>query len=259
MHMLRKTTAGGLLMLGATLASSGCVENDSTLFILGVFDLAATQCLADPNADAVVLATGVLDRAFARSYSAALLVGSHLTQRGSRENLRTETSRLSLEGAHVTVFGTGGGSVSFDTLAAGLVHPASGTDPGLATVFAQLIRPEDLGDPNAGDFGIVGEEGQVVVRVSVFGTTLGGQEIESGDYDFPILICNGCLIDYPTEASNPDTDPALGYRCDPAAQIDSNTSFCYFGQDERVPCTTCAATSEICRNPSANPWYNRTN
>lgn len=260
MHTLRNTAAAGLFALGAALSSSACVDNDSSLFVMGVFNLSSTQCLADPSDNAVLLPQGVLDRAFARSYRAALLVGSHLTERGSREKLRTETSRLQIEGAHVQVFGTTGGSVSFDTPATGLANPASGTDPGVSVVFAQFIRPEDMGDPdNPDDYGVLGPPGQIIVRVRIFGTTLGGQEIESGAYDFPILVCRGCLVTYPPDAAVPNTTPNSPYLCSADVDTAQESTICYLGQDDAIPCTYCASYDDICRDPNQNPWINGDN
>jgi hypothetical protein len=131
-----------------------------------------------------------------------------------------------------------------DVAATGLVNPAAGTTPGLATVFAQLIRPADLG--------ALGPAGQAIVRIRIFGTTLGGQEIESGDYDFPIQVCDGCLISYPSEAADP-TAPGNTYLCSYAADTESTTDqICSLGQDDVVPCTECAAFNGVCRDPALN-------
>lgn len=255
MHTLRNTTAAGLLALGAALSSSACVDNDSSLFVVGVFNLSSTQCLAEPDSNAVMMPQGVLDRAFTRSYRAALLVGSHLTERGSREKLRTETSRLQIEGAHIQIFGTTGDTVSFDSPATGLTNPASGTDPSLSAVFAQFIRPQDMGNPaNPDDYGVIGAPGQIIVRVSIFGTTLGGQQIESGEYDFPILVCDGCLVTYPADAADTDADPNGPYLCSSSVDSAQESTICTLGQDDLIPCTYCAAYSDICRDPSQNVW-----
>jgi hypothetical protein len=257
MFRLRNYTAAGLVALGAALLSAGCVDNESSLYIAGVFDLSQSNCIAEPNGDSVLLANGIIDRLFAQGYTAALLVGSQLTTRGSRENLRTETSRLAVEGVHVTLYGTDGGETSFDTATNGIVEPATGTDPGVASVFAQLVRPADLGDPRyPGDYGALGPPGQAIARVRVFGTTLGGQEVESGDFDFTIHVCEGCLVTYPPNARDP-LSMGDDYLC--SADSDAATeseNICFLGQDHPVPCTQCVAFSSICRDPDLNPAYN---
>jgi hypothetical protein len=70
------------------------IDNASMLFIKGVLAIEATNCAAKPEAAATLRAGGRLDVSLANGYVAALLVGSQLTQRGSREQLRTETARL---------------------------------------------------------------------------------------------------------------------------------------------------------------------
>jgi hypothetical protein len=245
MPSISKTIAAGALLACAALSTAGCAENESSLFVIGVFAIGETQCLAEPDASAVLLSAGTLDRLLADGYQAAFLVGSHLTQQGSREKLRTETSRLQIQGAHVTIYNTAGAEIPVpDAAATGLVHPASGTDPGLAAVFAQLIRPSD--------FSTLGAPGQAIVRVRFFGRTLGGQEIESGDYDFPINVCDGCLITYPSEAADP-TAPAGQYLCDPAVDTTVDTVVCNVGQDALLPCTACAGFIGACRDPLTNP------
>lgn len=243
MYSFPKTMAAGLLMLGAGLLGSSCVDNESSVFIYGVMNITSTQCLAQPDATSVLQPSGVLDREFADGYQAALLVGSHLTQRGSRQQLRTETSRLQITGAHMTLYGTNGSAISFDSPATGLVDPSDGTDPGLAAVFARLVRSEDMQN--------LGPDGQIIARVRILGTTLGGQDLESGDFDYPITLCTGCLVDYPSAALDPTTS-----LCDAASTVMSTTTICFLGQDATFPCSYCAAYDPVCQDPSMNPFLN---
>jgi hypothetical protein len=243
MQSLPKTMSAGLFLFGAGLLGTSCVDNLSSFFIYGVMDITATQCLAQPSATAVLLASGTLDRQFADGYQAAFLVGNQITPRGSREKTRTETSRLSVTGAHMTLYGTNGSVISFDTPATGLVNPASGTDPGLATVFARLVRAEDMDK--------LGPDGQIIARVKILGTTLGGQDIESGNFDYPITVCTGCLVTYPSDALDPTT-----HLCDAAADTMVTTNVCFFGQDALFPCTVCAAYDPVCQDPAQNPYLN---
>jgi hypothetical protein len=238
-----KTMSAGLFLLGAGLLGTSCVDNLSSFFVYGVMDINATQCLAQPSATAVLLAAGTLDRQFSTGYQAAFLVGNHLTPRGSRDKLRTETSRLSITGAHITLYGTTGSVTTFDSPATGLVNPATGTDPGLAAVFARIVRGSDMAN--------LGPDGQIIARVKILGTTLGGQDIESGDFDYPITLCTGCLVTYPSGALDPTTG-----LCDTASDTTTETNVCFFGQDRPVPCTFCAAIDPVCADPSKNPFYN---
>jgi hypothetical protein len=247
--MLRITRTALLTTLSLATSLYGCAENESTLFIEGVLALPASDCVARPDAEAEFTSQGVLDTLFAEGYVAAVQVGNQLTQQGNREKLRTETSRIHLEGATGTVFDVDGGAHDFEAIATGFVHPAAGTEPGLAAMFVNLING-DMMDTLAGM-----DPGTIVVRFRVFGTTLGGQEIESGDYDYPIAVCNGCLIDYPIEAldtmNRMDGDP---YLCGASADAGSEENVCFYGQDQRFPCTACATVDPVCRDPAQNPW-----
>jgi hypothetical protein len=242
MSLARKMTVG-LLLGSAGLFGSSCADNDSSLFIYGVMDITRSQCIANADSAAVLLASGAVDRLFAKGYEAAILVGSHLTERGSREKLRTETSRLSITGARITLFGTDGGSIALDSAATGLVNPANGTDPGLASVFARIIRPEDM---NA-----LGPDGQIIARIQVLGTTLGGQEIESAEFDYPITVCTGCLVNYPADSLDQVSGLCTGGGTESMTQ-----TVCFLGQDSAVDCSYCAAYNVACEDYTQNPFYN---
>jgi len=243
--MLRIQKKAVLTTLSLAASLSGCADNESSLFIEGVLSLPSSDCVARPDTQAEFIAQGIVDYEFAANYVAAVQVGNQLTQQGNREKTRTETSRLHLEGATGTVFDVQQGEHAFESIATGFVHPASGTEPGLAAMFVQLVPPDILDEVAA-----VGQ-GDIVVRFRVFGTTLGGQEIESGDFDFPISVCGGCLVSYPLEADDVET---AGYACEIAAETQGGANICAYGQDQTFPCTACAAFSDICRDPSQNPW-----
>jgi hypothetical protein len=91
------------------------------------------------------------------------------------------------------------------------------------------------------------------VRFRVYGTTLGGKEIESGDFDFPIVVCEGCLVSYPASALDPNSPPGQ-YLCGSTAETTEEERICFFGQDQRFSCTMCAGFDPICRDPAQNPW-----
>lgn len=233
MHWVPKTAATLLLASSAAGLATGCVDNESSLFIVGVFNLSASDCLAKPDSEAELLFAGTIDLAFTSTYEAALLVGNQLTEQGSREKLRTETSRMRLQGADVTLFRPDGSEVSFTTSASGFVDNADGTDPGFAAISAQLIRDGDL-PPGT-------ESGVAIARVRVFGESLGGEDVESGDFDFPINVCTGCLVRFPAEA-------VLGTMCVADAEVEDEQTVCHFGQDVPFPCTLCP-TDDRCQPP----------
>jgi hypothetical protein len=84
------------------------------------------------------------------------------------------------------------------------------------------------------------EGGYTIAEVKVFGKTLGGQDVESGTFKFPISVCNGCLIRYPANLMS-------STGC--TASKDEETLPCFLGQDDPINCSICAYEYAICRNP----------
>lgn len=238
-----KALAVTTVLGGTALVSTGCADNESVLFIVGVLALEDTDCKLTPEASATLRTRGVLDTSLRSGYTAGLLVGSQLTQRGNRDQLRTETARLSLRGAEVRLQTPDGATIAeYTTIGTGFVHPASGSEPGYGAIAADLIPPGAPVSP-----------GLVVARVRVYGDTLGGQEIESNEYSFPIYVCSGCLVSYPVESADPDEGPGI-YRCDLRSEEATVVSdqICALGQDIVVPCTLCAAQNPVCQDPCQN-------
>ncbi|MEO8906032.1 MAG: hypothetical protein ABI488_26020 [Polyangiaceae bacterium] len=235
----------GLLTLGTLAFTPSCATNDSSMFIVGVINVDLSTCIAKPDTTSAMLTQGVLDLAFRQDYTAVLLVGNQLTQRGSREQIRTETSRVSLRGAEVTLTTLAGKEIShFSTVGTGFVDPASGDAPSYAAVSVNVIPgPISAKLP-----------GEVLAKIRVFGATLGGEDVTSSELDFPITVCNGCLVTYPAQG-----DPTANtYMCpSPSASDMTATAVgpCVQGQDTPFSCTLCSGAYDVCKDPQKNPAY----
>jgi hypothetical protein len=234
-------------------ALPSCATNDSMMFVIGVYARKQGQCAPKPEAEAPILAKGTLDRTFASEYRAALLIGNQITERGSREQVRTETSRVVLKGAEVSLEDLQGNSLhdAFSSTATGFVDAAAGTDPSLAIMYATLIPGSVAGTLPVGT---------VLAKVRVFGDTLGGEEVESSELGFPIEICDGCLITYPAEARDLTAD-GTEWVCKMGTDMASDTSSdvelpCTVGVDIPSPCTACSGFYEVCQKPTNNCAYN---
>lgn len=247
---LKSVLALGVACLaGAVLPS--CATNDSMMFIIGVYARKAGACEAAADQDAPLWDRGVMDRAFVGEYRASLLIGNQLTQRGSRDRLRTETSRVSLKGAEITLKTVDGRQLldPFSAIATGFIDAASGTDPGLAIMSATLIPARAANQL---------PDGIVVANVRAFGTTLGGEDVESNELAFPIEICTGCLVTYPASANDP-ARMGVDYLCKAAGDSDATTDTdlpCTIGLDLPVPCTVCSGFNDVCKGPDKNCYYN---
>jgi hypothetical protein len=228
----------------ALLCATGCAENDSSLFIRQVSVSArGSTCIVTPDPSALFLTRGYMDAAFVSRYQASLLVGSQLTARGDRQQLRTETSRLKLEGSEVYATDDLTGSLVFPATTipgSGFIDPASGTDPSYGLLGTILLAiPAALATKQQA--GGRGSFTNVTSHVRAFGHTLGGTYIESGEFLFPISVCYGCLVTFPTDAivTNTATVPPTLSCSGTSATSTSVTAPCYPGQDDVVDCRIC--------------------
>lgn len=216
-------TTFGLLTAAAT---SGCADNESMLFVVGVM-VPDGECSVTPDSGASLYAGGTMDTLFTTTYTGFLLVGNQITQRGSREETKTETSRIAIRGAEVQIFTAQQELIKEYTVAAtGFVDQAPNGDASYGAAAVTLVDGA-TGATLANQVAGGGSTG-VVVEVRVFGDTLGGSEITSAKLTYPITVCEGCLFTCPPE------DPNLSPPCS-------------IGNDQPVDCAACA-------NP-ANPNF----
>ncbi len=232
--------------LATAAALPACVENDSSIFIHHVLAPPATRqnnvCTYQPDPLAPGLFEGTLDIGIRDTYFAAMIVGSQLMQRGDPQQVRAESNRSHVNGAIVRVEGTDGAVFGeFTSSATGFADTGVSNQPSYSVIGATLIDAPTK-DAIAGTIGPGGTK-LVIAFVKVFGETLGGVDVESGEFQFPIRVCNGCLVTFPTD------DPATPVReCNaPTDQQASQSLPCYAGQDELTPCFVCNATKEVCQ------------
>lgn len=245
----------GLLSLGTLALTSSCADNNSSLYVIGVIDINSTSCVAKADTSDGFLPAGTMDVAFTSSYTAFVLVGNQLTQRGSREQLRAETSRISLRGAEVTLTTLDGRELgNYSTVGTGFVDASAGDVPSYASMAVNVIPPA-LGNTDA-----VRNAKVVLAKIRVFGDSLGNAAITSSELDFPITICRGCLVRYPAYAAATTGAANSPYMCSTAATTAQTTEVapCVQGQDAPFACTFCSAAFDICKDPKQNPAYTLT-
>ena len=223
-----------------TAVMPACAENDQSIFIRQMLGPAQNRqnnsCVYSSDPTQLAISEGVLDVAIADGYRAALLVGNQLINRGDGNNTRAESNRARLDGAVVRVTDPNGGTIAeFTSLGSGFVEPQLNNQPSFGPFFVTILDSATLQKlaPEVAP----GEGSKLVVaNVKVFGRTLGGVDLESGEFQFPIRLCNGCLIDF----SSGD-DPAVGGRdCSRPLESGSATALpCNIGQDEPTPCQVC--------------------
>jgi hypothetical protein len=261
---MRRFSFKNLLALGAAVTAAGtlpsCAQNDSMIYIVGVAVRKQGACTLKPEFDGTLLSGGAMDVQFASEYVAGVIIGNQLTARGSRERLRTETSKVALKGAEVRIETSDGATLiePFSTIGTGFVNQAEGADASPAGMFVTII-PSSVAKQLAGRLSADRRILTVVTKTRVFGTTLGGEEVESAELLFPIDICNGCLVTYPASARDLTADGS-DYQCKLAteemATVNENEDLpCKIGIDFPTPCTSCSALYEACTSPAANPYY----
>jgi hypothetical protein len=236
-HSVEPILGSGLWAAVMVIGAMGCADNESSLFVRQVQALLPPECVVNNDPEADMMLRGTLDVALrGTGHLAPLLVGNQLVSRGSGDELRTETARVSLRGAVVRIDDSLGNTMEeFTVDGTGFVDPGTDTGPGYGILAATLVPP---GAPPLG---------LVTVWVKVFGRTTGGKDIESNELSFPVNVCNGCLISYASEA---DEDPGSGYLCAVGSGVGVELP-CLVGQDGMVPCTYCSGVVPKCRNPAA--------
>lgn len=240
-----------LLVVGLAVSSAlpACATNDQTIFVRNALAPAITRTNGicsytnDPSQPALFEAT--VDIGVADSYFAILLVGNQLTARGDPANNRAESSRVHINGAIVRVTEPDGRLIrEFTSLATGFADPGNNAAAEFGVVgLTGLDAPtKDLLLPSLPNRQLTRT---VVMNFKAFGVSLGGQDVESGEFQLPARVCNGCLVDFST--GNDDlaaVQPNCLKRSTTAA---ANTMApCIEGQDEVVKCESCVGTRKAC-------------
>jgi hypothetical protein len=226
-RVLRRGGFGPAVVFGILGASAACADERTNLFVLGNVAMTSPACVARPESSTALRPAGLMDVALTSEYEVSLIVGTQLAPRGDKPNLRTESMITTITGAEVHLTGDSG-TVSFTVPANGVIRPEGSNDPGFGIVTTDLI-PAAEGVKILGE--IVGTDRRVtrIADFTVFGTTLGGREIESSPSTYVIEACYGCTIYTPPEAR----DDAGGCTL----QLDNaEEPPCRVGQDDDVDC-----------------------
>lgn len=221
---LGRAGAAVILVSAGALLAPGCAYNESSMYVRAALHVPTATCEVEADATAAALNNGVFDVTIANSYSASLLIANQLLRRGDPDRLRIETSKVELYGADVTLLRERGGKgATFFSSASGFADASPGTTPGLGVVSVVLINAAAAADLRE-ELGQGGST-EVTASVVVHGRTLGGVEVESWDWPFPIHVCAGCLCDRSLCGAGADDTNA--------PQLEAN---CRPGQDDAVDC-----------------------
>ncbi|GAB4292294.1 MAG: hypothetical protein Kow0090_06120 [Myxococcota bacterium] len=254
--MKTKTLYKSLVAAAAALLliifSSSCGTEDYTLVITGTLEPDDSCIYTVPSETTVYRTSGTLDLSFLTDFNyidyvmgmgvinmsinTELLLGQ--SDQALQKGLMVNTANIKITELRVTIQPAQGSE--FTTVIpeyrmdhGGVVIPAreqrSADIQNSWALVSQIIPPyivEILAtDPSVsapGDFA------EILVSVVIVGETMDGKLVESRDYNFPILLCNGCLNGLP---GNSVTNCPSGswLTQDPTGK--SVGSLCLFGQD----------------------------
>ena len=229
-------TAAGAVFAGSLIPA--CAHDDATIFIRHVMAppsagvSGACQYQSDPTQP--YINSGLVDAALRQTYGPVILVGNQLITQGSTDQVRVETARVTVQGAFVKVVDPVDGSVVMDNtvLSSGTIDPGAGNTPSYLALFVTLMNAAAVAhfDP-----GTVSAPARVAISyVKVYGQTLGGVSVESNEFQFPIYVCHGCLVDFPAGAAT------TNYCAGATGTTNSNVKIpCSLGQDQTADCTLC--------------------
>lgn len=234
--------AVGVTAVIAASAMPACTDNDMSVYVEGVLappqNRQNNQCVYTPDPQATQLFSGTLDMSARGDYTAVVLYANQMIPRGDPTQTRAESNRFHLDGAVVTVKEADGAVIhEFTSTAAGVAHPQNNNVPGYDIATVIMIDSQAIANIRAAGRAL---PRTVISTIRVFGRTLGGVEVESGDFNFPIRVCERCLINFDI-----GVDPAQPLpNC--ARELTTTSSSgqqvvipCAPGQDESTPCQLC--------------------
>ncbi len=240
-----------ILALAAGSAIPACAHNDGSLFVSGVLappTPAGGVCLYTAAPSAPGISRGTVDAALTNSYSPFFLVGSALLAQSNPTTPQVESARLTLQGVDVRVVDPVDNSewMNANVLAAGTVEPSSGGAPAYTALGAAVMDAKAIA--HFTPQGTVASK-LAEVYVKFYGTTLGGEYIESNEFLFPVDVCFGCLVSFPpgakVKATTANPTPVSPY-CSGATPTTTDLAACVMGQDQLVDCQKCFELSPKC-------------
>lgn len=223
---LRRASAVALLAMGGTTLASACVRNESSIFIRGCLSVPRDSCTVQASVNATFLLDGMIDSVYKAEYECLAMFENQIVPRGDVNKLRTETSRIEVYQAEVQVLNDDPTSPSafaqFTVPVSGFADPGSGAEPGLG--ITNIVMIDSNTAKQLGKTALASNKQQLVVAsVVLHGRTLGGLEVESNEFKFPIRVTAGGLC------AEFDGEPCVGSTQKPTAD-------CLRGQDALVDC-----------------------
>jgi hypothetical protein len=248
MHIHWKRT-GALVLLTAvaSVLPAACTNDDTSIFIRGCLTVPHDSCVFTASTTADFTLQGSIDAAYAAAgtYQCFALVENQMDPTGDPNTLMTETDGVQLYEAEVQVLNTANqviqyvdnGQVTpaqFSVPVSGYIDPSTGGTAGLGISDVTLIDAATL---NAlGALAIQQQLVQLVVAsVVIKGRTLGGFDVHTNEFLFPIEVTSGTTCFVPA-----------GSTC--VGSTITATTDCLLGQDESSNCQNIAGSFPLCQH-----------
>lgn len=237
-RILGKTLSlASLILLGAA-AMPACTDEDGMIFVRGNLRPPQTRtngCVYLPDPQGEYQSGGTMDVALTNTYGMNLVVGNQLIARGDSTAPRAETNRVHFEGAVVRVTDTNQVVINeFTSLTTGFAEASTSNTPGYGVANFSAMDAETVRRVNLTK---LGDTKLVLAHVKVFGKTLGGVDVETAEWTYPIQLGYGNLVAFQSDTSQPTPNclgaPPTGDVVDP----------CAIGQDETILCSKCAGVA----------------
>jgi len=176
----RRSGAVALLVVFAALVPAACARDDSSIFIRGCLVGSRTDCTYQLSLTTPLLLEGVVDPAYASGYSCVVMFENQIVPRGNPSTLQTETSGVQLYEAEVQVLDpvAGGAIKQFSVPVSGFADPGMAGMPGLGAAEVLMVDADTAAN----------KTGEVVASVIIKGRTLGGLEVHTQEFLYPITI-----------------------------------------------------------------------
>jgi hypothetical protein len=237
------TLSSALVAMAAASAFPACAHNDGSLFVHGVLYPPVPNgnqgCVYTADPTAAELPRGRVDAALTSAYAPEFLLGSSLIAQANAVTPQSETSTLTIQGVDVRVVDpvTNAQVIDVDVLTAGIVEAASGATPSYSAIAAEVMDETALSHFDPGVDSVTGEPNPpklAEVYVQFYGTTFGGEHIQSDEFLFPVDVCHGCLVSFPSTAD-------VAAYCKGAGSSLATSEPCVIGQDQSLDCQQCYA------------------
>ena len=235
-----KLQLGKLGALGAValslISATSCAEVKTDLFIRGVSIVTGSGSACEYSQSQTVL-SGLMDVNLTTQFRIGVQVGSQLLETGNSDMLRPESNRVVIKGAEVHLLDEQGRLIEEFTVAAtGFIDPTVTSEPTYGVAAFRVIPPQTGALLRDQFINANPDQINIIATFTVFGETLGGSEIESAEYSWPITVCYGCAVYFPSEAMILDS---TGRRFCGGEAESGDPPPCNAGSGSDVDCRTC--------------------